>query len=225
MKPLTDRIAHKEFERLWVNNLREKPLFDSKSILWQMNLPGVTVLAALRGLLRSAAVEQGEERFPYSQVADTLLRQQMAVFGGWRTPWQGKAEQWQDGLLIDQGIRACIPKDRSVDRYSKEVIYREYLRFARIMGLEINQLPATPDAFKAWASSNEMVWSANDYRRKALECITNLSPVFWPVNIAVIFYLLPGDFWDVYGPTLGTESRRLAICAVQTITKLSCCWL
>lgn len=225
MKPITGRIAYKEFGQLWDPGLRGEPLFDSKSILWQMNFPGIVGLAALRGLLRRAAVEQGEESFPYFQVADTLLRQQMAVFGAWCTPWRGTPEHWRDGVLIDQGIRAQIPDQMGGVQCSTEAIYCEYLRFAEVMGLEIEQLPATSGAFMAWTSSRIKPWREDDYRRMAFRSITNLSPVFWPVNIAVVFYLLPGDFWEVYGANLGKESRRLAICTERAITKLSRCRL
>jgi hypothetical protein len=222
MKPITGRIAYKEFDRLWGRSLREEPLFDSKSILWQMNLPGAAALAALRGLLRRAAVERVEKSFPYSQVAETLLKQQMAVFGAWRIPWRGTTRQWCDGVMIDLGIRALIPKWRSVCQYSTKAIYCEYLRFAQVMGLRTEQLPASVDAFKEWASSADMVWGGNDYRRRALACISNLSPVFWPANIAVIFYLLPAEFWQEYGANLGAGCLRLASCARTAIMELSC---
>jgi hypothetical protein len=195
MKPITGRIAFEEFDHLWGSSQYGQPLFDSKSILWQMNLPGLSSLTSLRVLLRSAAVERREESFPYSQIAETLLRQQMAVFGAWRAPWRSTPQQWRDGVLIDLGVRARIPKGRSIGKYSIEAIYSEYLRFAQVMGLRTEQLPDSIGSFNAWAGSDEMVGRESEWRTKALRSITNMSPLFWPVNIAVILYLLPEECW------------------------------
>jgi hypothetical protein len=37
MKPITGRIAHKEFDQLWGIDLKEPGQFSPGNILWQMN--------------------------------------------------------------------------------------------------------------------------------------------------------------------------------------------
>jgi hypothetical protein len=181
----------------------------------------VAGLAALRGVLHQAAVEQGEELFPYSKVADTLLRQQMAIFGSWSALRRRSARRWREGVWLDRWIRARLPREAARFQWSNEVVYRDYLHFGKIMGLSLERLPATCEEFNAWASSSLAAYSEQNYRRMALMAVTHLSPVFWPVNIALIFYLLPEDFWEVYGQALGKQSLRLAVFAERAITKLS----
>ena len=92
----------------------------------------------------------------------------------------------------------------------KQELYREYVRFSPLMGLSPHRLPGTPGEFDAWVDTSLKSWNTGSYRRMALDCLTDLSPVFWPVNIAMILFLLPEEFWGAYGHTLGNDSRRLA---------------
>lgn len=222
MKSITGRIAHKEFDQFWNRNQAEQPFFTSDSLLWKMNLPGIAGLAALRVLLRQAAVEQGERGFPYCQAANNLLRQQMMIFGGWSISGCGSARHWVESVVIDLAVRECLLESIVNLSVSKEEAYAEYLRFGMAMGLEMEKLPATFAHLTTWANINLEEWNMNNFRHAALRSITKPSPVFWPVNIALIFYLLPDKFWDNYGDFLGSESRRLVEAAALAITKLSC---
>ena len=82
MKSITGRIALKQ-NRQFFGGGNDYPLFDQHSVIWQMSLPGLAGMAALRGVLRQAADRLGEREFPFTRAADVLLQQQMVIFGGW----------------------------------------------------------------------------------------------------------------------------------------------
>jgi hypothetical protein len=222
MKPLTGRIAPKQNQQFYDAG-NDRALFDQHSLLWQKSLPGLAGIAALRGVLIQAAGNLGEGEFPFSRTAEVLLQQQMVIFGGWRGMEPGcrtSARRWGQAVWFDQQIREQLPTQGHEMTQTCEVRYHEYLRFARILGLHSTRLPETLRAFNVWANASFIGREAEYYHQLGLSCVTELLPVCWPVNVAIIFHLLPEDFWEVYGRALGKDSARLASCVGRVITKL-----
>jgi hypothetical protein len=187
--------------------------FGAQSLVWRMTAAGITGIGALRTLLRQAAADYGEKRFPYTRVADVLLDQHLAVLGSaGRLPGHkpGTARRWGQAVWLDWNIRRRLSGSGRGAVCTREKLYPESLRFAALMGLPPARLPGTPGEFDAWAEISLLAWPQSGYRGMALECLVELSPLFWPANIALILYLLPWEFWTSYGAELGRDGQRLA---------------
>ena len=212
MKSLTGRIAPQQ-THLYAHPQQVQAHFDPQGLLWQISLPGARAAAALRGLLQQASRKFGEGDFSYQRVSDVLLDQQRVIFGGGQDLDLGNrpsARRWGQSVWLDLQIRTRLPLGENVPFPSSEALYQEYLQFADLLGLNSARLPVTFAAFRGWADASFTGWEAENYRQLALRCIVEVLPLCWPVNIAVILYLLPGEFWGVYGRSLGKDSARLA---------------
>jgi hypothetical protein len=146
-------------------------------------------------------------------VAQALLDQQLAVFEGVgmqlsHTP--GLARRWGQAVWLDWQVRQRLENRHLKSKCTRDALYVESLRFAGLMGLSPQRLPVTLAEFDAWAEYSLQAWPASGYQGMALECVTGLTPVFWPANLALILYLLPETFWGRYGAGLELEGRKLA---------------
>ena len=153
-----------------------------------------------------------------------LLEQQRVIFDGWQAWRAGKritARRWGQAVWLDMQVRDQLPQQSGGTAPSGEMLYQEYLKFGEALGLPIKQLPGSLIAFNGWAGANFFSWEANSCYQLALGCVTELVPLCWPVNIAVILYLLPAEFWGIYGRALGKESARLAAKVEWVFTDLS----
>lgn len=181
-------------------------------LLVELNRPGAAGLTALRELLRLEAARYGEEDFPYSLVAETLLNQQMVIFGG-PDPnpknWAATAREWGQAAWLDRLVRSRLGNCGVSLPTPGRRLYPAYLHFAEAAGLPVHQLPATQAEFDSWAASCLTAWDLEGYHRAALHSMIHLSPVFWPVNLAIILYLLPESFFGRYRETIGKEGVRL----------------
>ncbi|MEN8242560.1 MAG: hypothetical protein ABFS17_11600 [Chloroflexota bacterium] len=223
MKSITGRIAPRQTQIIY-GIQPDQPYFDQHSLLWQNSLPGVKGTAALRALLIQASAKFGEEDFPYQRTAQALYFHQSVIFSGGTQLPAGRrptARRWGQAVWLDLQIRAQLSLGTNIAFHSNESLYQEYLHFAGLIGLKAVRLPANFGAFSGWAQASFAGWEAENYHQLALCCIEELLPLSWPVNIALILYLLPMEFLGVYRRSLGKGSARLASRVGQVLTDLS----
>jgi hypothetical protein len=223
MKSKPGRIALSESFGT-VSAARASTGFGPQSFVWRLTTAGSTGIGALRPLLRQAAESFGEERFPYTRIAEVLLDQHLVVLGSVGRPSgqkPGTARRWGQAVWLDWHIRRRLSGICNGEGCAREMLYPESLQFAALMGLPPARLPRTPGEFDAWAEISLQGWPQASYRWMAIDCLTELSPLFWPANLALILYLLPDEFWASFGAELGRDGQRLAELVMGIIKEFS----
>ena len=129
---------------------------------------------------------------------------------------RGTARRWGEAVWLDRQIRVHLPGCADGEDELLNQLYDESVKYAALMRLNPEKLPATPDEFEVWAEASLKVCSVTSFRQMALDSLIGLAPLFWPVNIALACFLLPGEFWEISGKTLKDDGRRL-VSAVQGV--------
>lgn len=187
--------------------------FGPDSLLRQAACRGGVGLAALRALLRLAGELYGEARFPYTRTADALLDTQLAVYGIWSgrlAAKPGAAVRWGQAVWLERQLRPRLVDEYDLQDFPPPRFYQESLRFGWLMGVPLAELPASEEAFDRWAASSLTGQTEAGFRRMALDCLSGLAPLFWPVNLALLCDLLPEEFWQGCGQPAYHDGLRLA---------------